>query len=150
MSEAFANSKMDSTMLHERQLADELAQDAYRADVSFRPDASFLAAIIEYCSESGIELFFIRVKRLRDVKPDKESEELLAYMRRLRSYLENKGVPLLDYTYESRLTKDYFGKGDHLSKTGGKALFTHLLSADFNRLVEDDWNSLVAAKERRQ
>ena len=132
IAEALDNEKMDSDMLHKRQLADELAQDEYKKDMNFRPEKSFLKYIIELCKEQGVALFFIRVKRLRDASDSKESPELLRYIAQLKRYLSERNIPLIDYTYDTSITKQHFGKGDHLNRGAGRKIFTASLSKRIN------------------
>ena len=125
----FNNAKMDSMMLHRREIVDELAQDEYRKDMSFHPERSFLEHIITLCKEQNIALFFVRVKRLRDLKPHKQSPELLKYISQLNSYLDEQNIPLIDFTdnrqiiktlkksFVVRLNDIYFGSTWNLFRT---------------------------------
>ena len=129
LSSSFSNNKMNPEMLHERQLADEQAQDEYRKDMSFQPEKTFLKHIIDQCRAQGISLFFVRVKRLRDVTPNhKTDENLLTYISQLNDYLLSQGVPLLDFTNDPKITRQHFGKGDHLNRKEGRKVFTARLS----------------------
>ncbi len=125
---AFDNAKMDDGMLHRRQIADELAQDEYRKDMRFRPDRSFLTSIIRLCEEQDVTLFFVRVKRVRDLKPHKQNAALLNYISRLGSYLAEQNIPLIDFTDNRQIQKKHFGRGDHLNRGSGRVLFTELLA----------------------
>jgi len=138
--DTFDNAKMNSLMLHEREIADERAQDAYRKDMSFHPDRCFLEHIVKLCKEQGITLFFVRVKRLRDLKPHRQSPELLKYISQLNSYLDEQNIPLIDFTDNRQIVKRHYAKSDHLNRKGGRKLFTALLA----ELIKDN----VLAEQR--
>lgn len=142
---AFDNDKMNPVMLDRRQLADELAQDEYRKDMSFHPDRSFLDHIIKLCEEQGIKLFFVRVKRSRDLRVNKQSPDLLAYMSLFNSYLSEKDIPLIDFTDDKQLVSKHFGKGDHLNRGSGRTLFTQLLAERIEKEVLVGQKTFVAA-----
>jgi len=129
------NAKMNSQMLHRRQIADELTQDEYRKDMSFHPERSFLEHIVTMCKEQDIGLFFVRVKRLRDLKVNKQSPELLKYISQLNAYLNEQNIPFIDFTDNRQILKKHFGKSDHLNKKGGRNLFTQLLAEQIKKNV---------------
>lgn len=125
---AFDNARMNPVMLDRRQIADEHAQDEYRKDMSFHPENSFLAHIVRMCREQGVSLFFVRVKRVRDLKPHKQSPELLKYISQLNSYLDEQNIPLIDFTDNKEIQRKHYGKSDHLNRGSGRTLFTSLLA----------------------
>lgn len=142
---AFDNDKMNPVMLERRQLADEFVQDEYRKDMSFHPEKSFLDHVIKLCESQGITLFFVRVKRSRDLKAGKQSPDLLKYMSLLHSYLSEKNIPLIDFTFNKQVLKRHFGKGDHLNRGIGRTLFTQLLAEQIKRKVLAGKKDFVAA-----
>ena len=78
---------------------------------------------------------FVRTKRRRDAQHRGEPQRLKEYMKNLKNYLDGKNAPLLDFTYDQRISLEYFGHGDHLSKTKGKQLFTRLLAEEMTPLL---------------
>jgi hypothetical protein len=136
ISTVFADDRMNGEMFEQRHLADEKAQDLYREDMRFRPDESFLSAIIDQCRKHNISLAFVRVKRVRDLQKGKQSKELLEYMARLNTYLDKEGVALIDFTNEDRLKHPHFGKSDHLNRGIGREYFTRILSEQIGLIIE--------------
>ena len=67
------------------------------------------------------------ISRSRPRSAGSESAALRAYIEQLRAYLNQRGVPLIDFTTESRLGEDLYVDGDHLSRAG-RAVFTALLA----------------------
>ena len=135
LEQSFDNRKMNPQMLHERQLADEQAQDAYRADMRFHPDKSFLGPIVTMCKEQGIQLFFVRMKRVRDLQPGRQSRDLKRYVSKLKQYLEKERIPFIDYTGNQAVRKSHYGRGDHLNREEGREMFTALLTQDIKTVV---------------
>ncbi len=124
----FDDKKMNQQMLNQRQLVDERAQDAYRSDMRFKPEQSFLPYIIDLAEKQGVSLFFVRVKRVRDLEPGRQSAELLRYISKLEKYLNTHSIPLIDFTREDQLTREHFALGDHLNRHDGRRLFTNILA----------------------
>ena len=132
---AFANEKMADTLLHQRQMADERKLDEHWKNLDFLPDKTFLGQIVQLCREKGIQLFFVRVKRRRDLIAGQQTGALLAYMEKLQNYLDKNDILLLDYSGDVRIEKKHFGHGDHLNRQGGRAMFTSLLADDLQENI---------------
>ena len=147
---AFDNDKMNPAMLDRRQLADEAAQAEYRKDMSFHPERSFLDHIVRLCDDQGIALFFVRVKRVRDLNVNKQSPDLLKYMAHLNSYMSEKKIPLIDFTEDKQLLRKHFAKGDHLNRGSGRQLFTQLLAERIKEEVLVEQKTFVATISNRQ
>jgi hypothetical protein len=52
----------------------------------------------------------------------------LSYISQLNDYLTSQGVPLIDFTNDPSITREHFGKGDHLNRQEGRKIFTVRLS----------------------
>lgn len=124
----FANRKMNTHLLNEREVADDLKRDRLLQDINFNPESSFLPSIISICREKGISLFVVRAKRRRDLNPDAEPPGLKDYVEKLRRYLSEHDVAFFDFTTEATITMEHFGNGDHLNRGEGRAYFTKLLA----------------------
>lgn len=124
----FRNRNMTPSLLTTRQLEVESTQKSSHYNFETKIKKSFLPHMIEIAKKNNIKLMFVRVKRRRDAEHKVEPAGLINYTKKLKNYLKDKGLPLLDYTHDDRITLDYFADGDHLSKTKGKKLFTQLLA----------------------
>lgn len=132
ISATFADRKMDKELFHQRQIQDDYAEDSFRNDMNFNPEKSFLPAMIKHSKESGAELFLVRVKRKRDIEQGKQTDELVNYIEKLETYLEEQNVELIDYTDNDAITKEHYGGGDHLNRQSGRTVFTSLLAKDLS------------------
>ncbi len=122
----FSDDKMDDEIATKQQL-DAESVDGNSRTFSEVVDSSFLPHIIEMTKEHGVRLILVRVKRRSVAENKPESDELLAYIKALKSYLDANEIPLIDFTYESQITVDQFGQGDHLGRERGKPVFSRLL-----------------------
>jgi hypothetical protein len=130
----FADSNMNPDLLTAAQLEAE-STPAVQAHFDFAAglDKSFLPEMVGILREKDIDLVLVRVKRRRDLRPDSRPAELETYIEDLSGYLAAKGVPFLDYTNETSLAAEHFGKGDHLNESG-REVFTRLLAGDLRSL----------------
>ncbi|MEE2751645.1 MAG: hypothetical protein VX519_09460 [Myxococcota bacterium] len=90
---------------------------------------SFLPLIVEEVKQAGSELVLVRHKRQRDLHPGHQTKELKQYTRSLRSWLENQGVRLVDFSERTELMPEHYTSADHLG-TSGQEVFTRLLSQE--------------------
>lgn len=134
--EVFRNRHMDQALLSARQLEVEAAKTLERYDFADKVNRSFLPYMIEDAQQSGVKLMFVRVKRRQVAEGKGEPAHLPEYIEALRRYLEDRDVALIDFTYDERIGLEYFGAGDHLTKTDGRLLFTHLLAEKMAPLVK--------------
>ncbi len=135
ISQVFADDNMDDTLLHQRQLTEERKQDERWKIQDIIPDNTFLDPILKLCRDQGIQLFLVRVKRRRDLMKNQQGKGLVVYMDKLKNYLDNNNIPILDYTEDSRIEKQHFGHGDHLNRQSGRALSTAILADDLRKIL---------------
>ena len=93
-------------------------------------EASFLPEILRIAGEAGIKLAFVRTKTWRYPELEDEPPALQRYHQDLASYLEEKGIPLLDFAHDPRITRDMYKDDIHMSLDGRDA-FTPLLAEAF-------------------
>jgi hypothetical protein len=122
----FAEEKMNEELLTAAQLAAETTEDQSKYNFQKQLERSFLPHMIEVAKQEDIQLIFVRMKRRRDLEPEREPPALAEYMERMERYLRKQGAPLLDFTGETRLKKEHYAAGDHLNQKGN-TLFTQLL-----------------------
>lgn len=125
-------------VLHRRKMRKSLAtkqqEEAERVEIkterSFanRVDRSFLPHIIKLAKHAGINLFFVRIKRHRDLTPNAEESELKQYIKDLRSYFHAREIPFIDFTEDERIKSEHYADGDHLNTNRGRDLFTKILA----------------------
>jgi hypothetical protein len=83
---------------------------------SSNPDASFLPHIIDVAEQARVPLVFVRVKRRPDASGvTEESPQLRQYIRELRAYFEERGVPFYDETPDKRIPESWYADGDHIA-----------------------------------
>ena len=131
----FSEEKMNGHLLHLRQIKDEERHDSQRAKFLFRPEDSFLQPMIVNAKEQNVQLLFVRVKRRRDLLADKQPRELLLYQEKLRHYLRENDVLLLDFTDNNTIQEKHFGRGDHLSRQAGRSLFTDGFAGNLRQIL---------------
>jgi hypothetical protein len=140
-SRTFANKKMNKDLLTIRQLMAEQVDHVSKGDFSARVEDSFLPRMIELAEEGNFKLVFVRIKMLRDaqnaVNPASVQER---YVAELRAYLEERRIPLIDFTSDERLKLEHYGEGDHLSQDVGRPFFTRLLSEELKPYLPSDGN----------
>ena len=142
ISSKFAISTMDKKLFNDRQIADEYSQDLYREDMEFHPEKSFLPYMIKYSEAIGSNIFFVRVKRKRDLVNGREPENLLRYMNKLRSYFKGNNIKYIDYSHNESIVESHFGQGDHLNRQEGRSHFTNLFANDLiNKILNVDYYS---------
>ena len=92
--------------------------------------------MLELAHQRGIELIFLRVRRLNELGPAyRDPPGLAAYMAELRAYLSAHGAGLLDETQNPEITADYFLGDDHVINT--KLLeFTDLFWREISPLLK--------------
>ena len=129
----------DSNMLPK--LATKQQDAAEKVKKGFRPFAevvneSFLPHIIELAKKAKIQVIFVRVKRRRDLRANRQAAHLKQYISDLNGYLAGQGIPFIDFTLDSRLKIQHFGNGDHLNRETGQKFFTKILSEKLKPLIK--------------
>lgn len=127
MAAVFDEERMIPELITQQQLASEQCSEGERCDFAARVEASFLPLILEELDSRGIRPVFVRIKRRRDVDPEREPAALKPYLLELQAYLEARGARLYDFSHEDSILEEHYGPGDHLNPTG-QALFTALLA----------------------
>jgi len=79
---------------------------------------SFLSEVVSLSKESQIEVVFIRVKR----RPSEDglinlSNQVISYNQAMDEYLVSHGITIYDFTYDKKISSDWYLDGDHISKT---------------------------------
>lgn len=104
-------------------------------DFDANVERSFLPAMVELTRKAGVELVLVRMRTRRDLPPDEAPAVpehfrtlLPAYVGRLASYLEERGVTFVDMADEEEIRLEHFAVGDHLTAEVGQSLFTRLLA----------------------
>lgn len=95
-------------------------------------DTSFLPEIIQLCKDQDIQLVLVRARTLRFTS---EPPGLKTYVEDLASYLDQRGVPFLDFSRDERLTSDLYADILHLNEAG-KAIFTEMLAEALEGILE--------------
>ena len=90
-------------------------------------DVSFLPHIISMTKSQGVPLILVRIKRRSLAMNKPESESLKGYIRDLKAYLEENSVPLIDFSYDERISLEHYAAGDHLNTHTGRKHFSKLL-----------------------
>jgi len=127
LTRVFADGALDPRRLGKRQLDAERADDdsfAFGRDVA----DSFLPEMVRLAEEGGVSLVFVRMKRRRDLEPNREPKELARYQQELGAWLAERGIPVVDFTHDARLRPEHYAAGDHLSRGEGRRVFTELLA----------------------
>lgn len=83
----------------------------------FKPEESFLPAIIELAKKEKIQLIFYRVKRRPHTETVRNQPSYtVEYMKQLRAYLDQQRITLVDETDDPRLTLNMYADGDHVAE----------------------------------
>ncbi len=124
----FDEGNMIPELVTQAQIMMEMPTDMRYYDFESQIDRSFLPVMIDLAASAGIRLTFVRTKKRRDLTSGQQPEPLLRYMADLRSYFDDKGITLYDYTDDPRIKLEHFALGDHLNEETGRPLFTSLLA----------------------
>ena len=135
--EVFQGRNMDQQLLTARQLQAESERNFAKFYFPERVKQSFLPHMIELAERNNIKLMFVRVKRRRDAENKPQPQPLQQYAKDLKQYLNQNNIPLFDFSYDKRLTLEYFGAGDHMSKPVGQQFFTRLLVEEMKKYFKD-------------
>jgi hypothetical protein len=100
--------------------------------------------MLRLADEAGIQVVCVRFRTRRELSsviasqgvPEVAKQMIPDYVRDLRTYLEARGVPLIDMSGEERLQLEHYADGDHLDEKLGKPLFTRLLSERLAHALE--------------
>lgn len=98
----------------------ESALDVLDQPVPFdsSPDKGFLPALIELIEKHHMPVTLVRVERRpKEDGSRPNNENLRAYLRDLRAYLDQHGVPFVDLSDDQEVTVEKYGEGDHIAKS---------------------------------
>lgn len=133
MSAVFQANNLEPNMLAEAIASAENYLYTPRAlDFDHTVDESFLPEIIRLCRENDIRLVLVRARTLRF---DSEPPGLQTYIKDLASYLDERGIPFLDFSRDERLTPAHFADVLHLNEAG-RVVFTEMLAEALKPLLE--------------
>lgn len=104
---------------------------------------SFLPELIRLAKDAGIQLIVVRAPNRRTAEaaagdlelPEWATVDLPRYMTELREYLDEQGVPLLDFDGDPRIPFEWFAAGDHLNPDPGMVRFTGFLAERLRPLM---------------
>lgn len=99
-------------------------------DFNGQLDRSFLPEMIRLARENNIQLIFVQSHTLTYASADAEPKGMRAYKQALYAYLKENNIPLLDFSYDPRLTPNYYADPLHMNTTG-QAVFSELLAQAF-------------------
>jgi len=106
---------------------EEFLFTARAMDFKGEVDESFLPEIIRLARENGIRLILVHERTFLFPSAAAEPKALREYKQELAEYLNAQDVTVIDFSYDSRLPKEYFADVVHMNETG-KAVFTQLLA----------------------
>jgi len=122
----FDDAALDPEQFGKRQLEAERVGDEFAFDRDVA--VSFLPAMVELAAAHRVQLAFVRMKRRRDLEPDREPAGLPRYEQQLVAWLAERRISVIDFTHDDRLRAEHYAVGDHLSRGAGRRLFTVLLA----------------------
>ena len=89
---------------------------AIPADFTRSAQHSFLPPLFQLARQHGFQLVFVRVQERPETDTDAhDSEEMKAYIARLKEYLEEHGAVLYDFTGDPQIPLSMYGQGDHIA-----------------------------------
>ncbi len=112
--------------------AESLLYTPEQLDFELQVDRSLLPDMIEIANANGFRLVFVRIKVESGMGDD---PKLGKYIEDLKNYLDEQGVPLLDFGDDPRLTSDLFRDPIHFNDEG-RQLFTRLVATAMIELFE--------------
>ena len=97
--------------------------------------------MLKMAKQNDIQLIFVRTKRRRDIEPNSQPKALQKYIKNLEDYLAKNRIVFIDFTNDKRIKIEHYGSGDHLSRSGGKQLFTKILAEKMLPVIQnlDRW-----------
>ncbi len=133
----FDEKNLNSDLLTVRQLAAESTGSNKLYNFPQELDRSFLPHMLKMAKQNNIQLVFVRMKRRRDVKPSSQPKALQKYIKNLEDYLDENRVVFIDFTNDKRIRIEHYGSGDHLSRSGGRQLFTKILTEKMLPIIQN-------------
>lgn len=133
----FEEKNLNKELLTIRQLAAESTGSNKLYDFPQELERSFLPYMIDMAKENNIQLVFVRMKRRRDVKPGAQPKALQKYIKDLKDYLAENQMTFIDFTDDKRIKIEHYGSGDHLSRDGGRQLFTKMLAEKMLPIIQN-------------
>jgi len=104
-------------------------------DFSGQVEKSFLPEMIRLSRKRGIQLIVVRIKHETTGTNSMETPAAKNYIADLSKYLQDQGVPFLDYGQDPRLTSEYFKDVLHLNPQG-RVVFTQILADGLNEALK--------------
>ncbi len=97
---------------------------------------SFLPEIIRLAQERDIQLIFVRAPTNLFPNPAAEPNGLETYVQDLQTYLDERGIPLLDLAHTPQIHPEHFSDPHHMTAEG-KMIFTEILAEALQPLLEE-------------
>jgi hypothetical protein len=127
MNKVFGNQNFDPDQFNRAiNLAESFLYTDESLDFENQIDRSFLPEIIRLCKENDMKLILVRTKTLRFSREVPGPVALNEYINNLSLYLQDKNVPLIDFSHSDRLSPSFFIDINHLN-SDGKRVFTEML-----------------------
>jgi hypothetical protein len=144
LARVFDDAALDPEQFGERQLEAERVADDFAFDRDV--EASFLPAMVELAAAQQVRLAFVRMKRRRDLEPDREPAGLQRYQHELVAWLAERQIPVIDFTHDDRVRAEHYAVGDHLSRGEGRNVFTVLLADALRPILGPNLPASVEAR----
>ena len=124
----YAVDGMRPEFVHEALAGDEdflFTRDAMDFDALI--ERSFLPEIVRIARENNVRLILVHERTQIFPSIEAEPQALRSYKQKLADYLKANEIPLIDFSYDSRLPASYFVDILHMNAQG-KTVFTQLLA----------------------
>jgi len=132
----FEESNLDITFLSDAiGAADDYLYSKEALDFVDQIDKSFLPEVIRLCKENDIQLVLVRMPIRRFYNSESEPSGLSVYVQNLGKYLEENGVPFLDFDHGKEMPSEYFSDTLHLNEQG-KSIFTQKLTESLKAIIK--------------
>ncbi len=123
----FADTNMNKEIFTKYQFKiDQNASSEF--DFKRNVNSSFLPQIISLAKQNNIKLLFVRVKKRRDLLPNSQPPEILAYIHDLSEYFKKLNITFIDFTNNKNIKEKDYTEGDHLDNRNPPMTFTKLVA----------------------
>ena len=131
----FADTNMNQQLFTKYQFETDKISKKSEFDFVKKVKTSFLPEIISLAKQNNIKLIFVRVKKRRDVIPNSQPTELIAYIKDLREYFIQHNIIFIDYTNDRHIKEENYSDGDHQDNPNGLMTFTELIADTLPQLL---------------
>ncbi len=137
LDKSFDESKMIEEIITIQQVEAAKARSEQLFDFDHQIDRSFLPHIIQLTKDRGIQLILVRIRARWAVLGEPENPKLTKYMEGMNLYLKQKGVPLIDYTFDDRVKLSMYAEGSHLNEPGMNEFTKQVFAGDLKALLKE-------------